>query len=82
MPPNKPSLQKLNQLIRIELLTSTFLENFGSYSQFPERGNARFDPGSDPAKKVKGAISVIFGGQVSSRVYYCKRDEAHFTTLL
>jgi len=29
-----------------------------------------------------GAISVIFGSQVSLRVHYCKRDEVYFTTLL
>ena len=29
-----------------------------------------------------GEISVIFGGQVSSCVHYCKRDEVYFTTLL
>jgi len=31
---------------------------------------------------LRGAISVIFGSQVSLRVYYCKRDEAYLTTLL
>jgi len=30
IPANKPSLQELNQLIGIKLLTSNFLENFGS----------------------------------------------------
>jgi len=29
-----------------------------------------------------GAISAIFGSQVSFRVHYCKRDEVYFTTLL
>jgi len=32
--------------------------------------------GADPASKFReGAISVIFGNQVSLRVLYCKRDE-------
>jgi len=31
--------------------------------------------GADPASKVRGAISVIFGSQVSARFHYCKRDE-------
>jgi len=40
-------------------------------------------PGADPGSKFSGgAISVKFFGQVSSRVYYCKRDEVYFTTLL
>jgi len=34
------------------------------------------------AKFRGGAISVIFGNQVSLRVQYCKRDEVYFTTLL
>ena len=29
---------------------------------------------------VQGAISVIFGIQVSLRVHYCKRDEVYFRT--
>ena len=37
---------------------------------------------ANPASKVKGAISVTFGSQVSLRVHYCKRDEVYFTTLL
>jgi len=32
----------------------------------------------DPANKVRGrVISVIFGGQVSLQVHYCKRDKVH-----
>jgi len=31
---NKVSLQEINQLIGIKLLTSGFLENFGSFSTF------------------------------------------------
>ena len=31
---------------------------------------------------LRGAISIIFGSQVSWRVHYCKRDEVYFTTLL
>jgi len=38
--------------------------------------------GADPASKGRGAVSVIFGSQVSLRVHYCERDEVHFTTLL
>jgi len=40
--------------------------------------------GADPASKVRrvGAISVIFGSQVSLRVRYCKGDEVYLTTLL
>jgi len=38
--------------------------------------------GVDPTSKVGGAISVIFGSQVSLRVHYCKIDEVYFTTLL
>jgi len=48
LPANKLSLQELNQLIEIELLISCFLENFGSYVQFPGGGaNARFAPPAD-----------------------------------
>ena len=36
---------------------------------------------ADPASKVRGAISVIFGGQISYRLCYCKKDEVCFTTL-
>jgi len=32
---NKLSLQEINQLIGIELLTSGFIENFDPWSQFP-----------------------------------------------
>ena len=32
--------------------------------------------------RLGGAISVIFGRQVWSRVHYCKRDEVYFTILL
>ena len=42
LPANKLSLQELNQLIEIELLTSCFLEYFGSLAQFPGGPNARF----------------------------------------
>ena len=35
--------------------------------------------GADPASKVKGAISVIFG-QVSLRFHYCKRVEVQHIT--
>ena len=58
---NKVSLQELNQLIGIELLTSNFLEN----PDFQGGANARFDPEADPANKVRGKISVICGSQVS-----------------
>jgi len=82
VPANKLLLQEINQLIGIELLTSNFLESFIVLSPNFQRGaNARFVPGADPAKKAKGAISVIFVGQVSLRVHYFK-DEAYFTTLL
>ena len=37
---------------------------------------------ADPARNVRGTISVIFGNQVFLRVHYCKRDEVRFTTLL
>jgi len=40
-------LQEINQLIGIELLTSSFVENIGSLSQFPGRKNARFDHSAD-----------------------------------
>ena len=36
---------------------------------------------ADPARKVRGAVSVTLGNQVL-RVHYCKRDEVRFTTLL
>jgi len=36
---------------------------------------------ADPASKFRGgAISVIFGSQVSLRVLYCKRDDVYFAT--
>ena len=39
--------------------------------------------GSDPASKFKGgAISIIFGSQVSLRVHCCKTDEVYLTTVL
>jgi len=41
---NKLSLQEVNQLIEIELLTSCFLENIGSSAQLPEGSNSRFAP--------------------------------------
>jgi len=44
VPANKLLLQEINQLIGIELLTSNFLESFGSQSQFPERGKCPFWP--------------------------------------
>ena len=34
-PANKLSLQELSKLLEIELLTLSFLKNFGSYTQFP-----------------------------------------------
>ena len=42
------------------------------------------ETGADPASKFRGrgAISMIFGSQVSLQVHYCKRDEAYFITLL
>jgi len=40
------------------------------------------ESGPDPASYVRGAISVMFGSQVSSKVHNCKRDEVYFTTLL
>jgi len=41
------------------------------------------ETGAESASKVRGgAISVIYGCQVSLRVHYCKRDEVYFTTLL
>jgi len=39
---NKLLLQEINQLITIGLLTPSFLETFGSYSQFPGRGKCPF----------------------------------------
>ena len=44
--------------------------------------STQVNSGVDLASKISGAISVIFGNQVSLRVHYCKRDEVHFTTLL
>jgi len=37
---------------------------------------------ANPASKFRGAISVLFGSQVSLRVHYCKRDEVYSTPLL
>jgi len=45
---NKLSLQELNWLIRIKLLTTGFLENLGSYSQFSE-WKCRF---CDPCRRL------------------------------
>jgi len=36
---------------------------------------------ADPASKVRGAISVVFGSQVSYQLCYCEKDEVYFTTL-
>ena len=41
-----------------------------------------FNSGAEAARKFRGAISIIFGSQVSLRVHYYKRDEVYFTTLL
>jgi len=48
IPTNKLLLQEMNQLIRIEQLTSSFLEKFGSYSYFPGRGKCPFWPTCGP----------------------------------
>jgi len=45
-------MQKLTQLIRIRLLTSGFLENFGSESQFPRGGMSVFPPCGRPCRKL------------------------------
>jgi len=47
---------------------------------FQKGANVRFDPGTDPANKVKGAIFVIFVSQVSWRVHYfeMKYTSQHF----
>jgi len=34
------------------------------------------------SQQVQGAVSEIFGSQVTLRVHYCKRDEVYFTTVL
>ena len=44
LPASKLSLQELNQLIEIALLTSCFLENFDFRPNFQGRANARFAP--------------------------------------
>jgi len=44
--------------------------------------NNRFCAGADPTSTFSGAISVVFGIQVSLRVHYCKRVQEYFTTLL
>ena len=39
--------------------------------------------GAGPANEFRGgAISVIFGSQVSLRIHFCKRDGVYLTTLL
>jgi len=40
----------------------------------------QLQPGADPASKFRGAISVVFGSQVSLRIHCCKTDEIYFTT--
>jgi len=62
------------------------------YSWAPSSGDHLFTCGAicwspqwsraDPASKFRGAISVLFGSQVSLRVHVCKRDEVYLTTLL
>jgi len=37
---------------------------------------------ADPASKLGGTISAIFGSQVSLQVHYCKRHKVYFATLL
>jgi len=44
IPANKLSLQQVNELIGIKLLTSSFMEIFGSLSQIPGGANGRFHP--------------------------------------
>jgi len=43
---------------------------------------ATYNTEAGPASEVVGAISVIFGSQVSSRLRYRKRDKVYFTALL
>jgi len=43
---------------------------------------ATYNTEAGPASEVVGAISVISGSQVSSRLRYRKRDEVYFTALL
>jgi len=57
-------------------MTALHRDNLGETSCNVHRADA------DPASKVRGEISVIFGSQVSWQVHYCKRGEVYFTTLL
>jgi len=50
MPANKLLPKELNQSIGIELATESFLEHFGSKSQFPDGTIARFSPLSTPTE--------------------------------
>jgi len=46
-------------------------------------GNTLQQAGADPASQFRGGrFQLVFGSQVSLRVYYCKRDEVDFATLL
>jgi len=54
---NKVLLQEINQLIGIKLLTSSFLNIFGSLSQFPGGTNARLPP-PDALMKLSHRISL------------------------
>jgi len=42
----------------------------------------RFVQGRIQPVRLGGAISAIFGSEVSLRVHYCRKDEVYFTTLL
>jgi len=47
------------------------------------RLHAGADTGADPASNFRGgAISAIFGCQVSWQLHYCKRENVCFTKLL
>jgi len=45
-------------------------------------GNPWFQGRIQPVRLGEGAISIIFGIQVSQRLRYCKRYEVYFTKLL
>jgi len=58
MSASKPSLQELNQLIGIKLLTSSFPEFFGSWSQFP--GRVKFPFWQHPCGRPRSNLAKLY----------------------
>jgi len=58
IPANKLSLQELDQLMGIKLLTSVLLENFGSQPQFPQGEMPVLPPLRTPMRRWYNAEKI------------------------